>query len=204
MTQMNPHFIFNTMSAIQQFINLNDKKAANRYLAKFAELMRRILNNSNHSIITLKEELESLDLYLQLEALRFNYRFRYNIIVSPDIDKDKFVIPSMLIQPYVENAILHGLSGLNKEKKGQLTIDIQLYNECIKCVITDNGIGRKKAQEIKHNRTIKHESQAMKNINERINLLNSRTDKEYSVKIIDLYDKNYQAIGTKVEIVIPI
>lgn len=204
MTQMNPHFIFNTMSSIQQFINLNDKKSANRYLARFAELMRRILHNSRQHHISLEQEIETLRLYLEFEALRFDNKFSYRIEVDSGLEPAMVEIPTMFIQPYVENAILHGLSALPKGQQGHLNLSFGTNDTHLLVEVIDNGVGREKAQEVKLRRTVKHESTAMKNIEERIKLLNSNNDFLYAVHVEDLYLENGKACGTRVNLKIPL
>lgn len=201
-TQMNPHFIFNTMSSIQQFVNTNDKRAANRYLSKFATLMRGILHNSDKQYVTLQEEFELMDIYLDLEALRMNHKFKYDIYIDPEIDTVFTRIPPMLIQPFVENAILHGLASLS-DREGKLQIRIEEEGEYLRCIIEDNGIGREKAAAIKAKRTIKHESTAMKNVQERITLLKHGKSDVVNLKVVDLKNDQGEATGTRVEVILP-
>ncbi len=201
-TQMNPHFIFNTMSSIQQFVNTNDKRAANRYLSKFATLMRGILHNSDKQYVTLQEEFDLMDIYLELEALRMNNKFKYEIYIDPEIDTVFTRIPPMLIQPFVENAILHGLANL-EDREGHLQLRIEEEGDYLKCSIEDNGIGRKKAAEIKAKRTIKHESTAMRNVQERIDLLKHGKEDVVNLNVIDLEDSNGNPCGTRVEVIVP-
>lgn len=137
--QMNPHFIFNCLTSIQNFILQNEKSQANQYLSTFASLVRDTLNASVDGLITLEDEIRMLESYLSLERLRFNYSFDYSIIAAPDIDKFDTVFPPLLIQPFVENAILHGVK--NKEGKGEIKISFSLTNEHLLVVITDNGPG---------------------------------------------------------------
>ncbi len=207
MTQMNPHFLFNTMSSIQQFINTNDKRSANKYLARFAELMRRILNNSKSNVLSLKEEVETLNLYLEFEALRFDHKFDYSVNSEPNLDLNELKLPSMLIQPYVENSILHGLASLSTDSRGEVKVFFALKDENhFSCVIDDNGIGRKAAEKIRQKRSSTHESTAMENINERIKLFNKRLEKRFmfEIEVQDKYDDSGQATGTRVEVIIPI
>ena len=139
--QMNPHFIFNSLNSINRFILQNNKAQASEYLTKFSKLVRMILQNSQASLITLESELESLELYLELEALRFDYRFGYKISVPKDMDVDVLKVPPLIIQPYAENAIWHGL--MHKEEKGQLDIEVSQENDLLFFRIADNGIGAK-------------------------------------------------------------
>ena len=146
--QMNPHFMFNSMNSIQQFINQNDTRSANLYLARFANLIRGILDSSRRKSIQLSKEIELLDLYLNLEKMRLGGSLDYQITKDPEVESDWIKIPAMLIQPYVENAIIHGL--FHKEGEKRLSIHFSMSTEKdLHCTIQDNGIGRKKAAEIK-------------------------------------------------------
>lgn len=199
--QMNPHFIFNTLSSIQHYISNNDTDAALKYLSKFAKLMRRIMDNSKQQMIPVSEEIGALNLYLDLEVMRFDKKFEYNIIIDPEIDQTYDRIPSMLIQPYVENAIIHGL--LPKEKGGKITITLQKQNDTILCTIEDNGIGREKSKEFKKNRIQQHKSMGMSITKERLDILNSSLNSNIYAEIIDLFE-NGKAAGTKVRLIIPL
>lgn len=200
--QMNPHFTFNTMNSIQQYIGNHDPDSAQRYLTKFARLIRSILDNSELGLIPIKEELKSLELYIELEKMRFEDQFDYEITVDKTVDEGYDRIPPMLIQPYVENAIWHGL----QHKKGMGKIKIELKNRegRIKCSIEDNGIGREKAQELKGSNQTKHKSFGMMITKERLEILNSMNNSGLSVNVIDLKDPKGNVAGTKVEIFIPI
>ncbi|OWY24115.1 hypothetical protein C7N43_23680 [Sphingobacteriales bacterium UPWRP_1] len=201
-TQMNPHFIFNSLNAIQYFITQNDKLSANRYLSVFATLIRKVLNNSQRSYISLEEEIEYLQLYLQIEALRFKDMFGYAITVSPDIVKSETGIPPMLIQPYVENALQHGL--LRKtEGNRQLSICFeQPQPDVLLCTVTDNGIGRTKAKELEGNRN--GTGIGTVNPRERLALLNRLLRKPIEVHITDLCAPDKMPSGTEVKITIPV
>ncbi len=201
--QMDPHFIFNSLSSIQSFIMTKDEDSALKYLNKFAKLMRMILSNSEKSSVTIREEIDSLKLYLELEALRWENKFDYEIKISPEVETDFHKIPSMLIQPYVENAIIHGISA-KENGKGKIEITISQTDTYIICTIADNGIGRKKSEELKKNSSHpKHESMGMKITNERLEVLNRIHKSNLSVNIID-EEENGIATGTKVEIFIPV
>ena len=195
--QMNPHFLFNSMSSIQQFINLNDKRAANKYLTKFADLMRKMLTSSNTHFHSLEEELNAIKIYIELEQLRFNHIFEFKLIVTKDIDMADEKIPPMLLQPLVENAILHGLSTMSPDlRKGLLKITISRKEDLLRIIVEDNGIGRKKSEEVKKKRVIEHDSVAMKNIKERIKLLGGDEDSHFAIE--DLVDDKGLGIGTRV------
>ncbi|MCH8330387.1 MAG: histidine kinase [Bacteroidetes bacterium] len=200
--QMNPHFVFNSLNSIQNFINKNDEESANIYLAKFASLMRFILENSRKSDISVAEEIGSLRLYLELEKLRFKDKFDYSIEVDPDINQEEHLIPAMLIQPDVENAINHGIMHLHGG--GRINISMKLEGEKIICIIEDNGVGRIKADELKSKQMINHRSAAMGITKERLEILNTIRNNSMSVKIHDMLDVNKEAAGTKVEISIPV
>ena len=199
--QMNPHFIFNTLSSIQHYISNNDTDAALKYLSKFAKLMRRIMDNSKQQMIPVAEEIKALDLYLELEVMRFDKKFEYKISVDKSIDQNYDRIPSMIIQPYVENAIIHGL--LPKEGAGKIFINLQRQDETIMCTIEDNGIGREKSKEFKKNRVQQHKSMGMSITQERLDILNSSLNSRLNAEIIDLYEDG-QSSGTRVRLIIPL
>jgi tetratricopeptide (TPR) repeat protein len=149
LAQMNPHFIFNAINSIQNFVLNNKEDEAYNYLTKFSKLIRMILHNSNEELLTLSAEIEALNLYISLEQLRFNNSFDYKLSIADNIDEDNIEIPTMLIQPYVENAIWHGLMNLKEERKAVLLIDISIENNLLKIVVEDNGIGRERSNEYK-------------------------------------------------------
>jgi len=190
--QMNPHFIFNTLNSIQAFILKNKTKESIGYLSKFSRLVRAILNTSKEPLLSLEDEINILNTYLELEQLRFEHRFDFEIKLSPDIDAEFLGIAPMLIQPYVENAVIHGVGPL-KSRKGEIRIEFELENEFIKCIITDNGVGRSY-----HQINTSHKSKGMKLTKERLQILNRQSKLNNTVKVIDLYDKNSQAIGTRI------
>jgi LytS/YehU family sensor histidine kinase len=184
--QMNPHFIFNTLNSIQYYMYQHDKIATNNYLTKFSLLMRKTLENSQHTSIPIKDELDALNLYLELESLRFKEKFEYSIEVDNEIDTVIMKIPTMLIQPYVENSISHGL--VNKEGKGFVDIRLELADDNLVCVIEDNGIGRKAAMEIKNQKNGNHNSLGTKITESRLSLVNSLYGKNMKVDYTDLVD----------------
>lgn len=200
--QMNPHFIFNTLNSIQYYMYQHDKISTNNYLTKFSMLMRKTLENSQHTAIPIKDELDALELYLELEALRFKEKFEYSIHVDEDIDTVLLKIPTMLIQPYVENSISHGL--VNKSEKGFVHIDLKLADEQLVCSIEDNGIGRKAAMEIKNHKNGNHNSLGTKITESRLNLVNSLYGKSMKIDYTDIEDENGKGVGTRVIIYIPI
>jgi ligand-binding sensor domain-containing protein len=202
-SQMNPHFIFNSLNSIQHFIVSNDEVSASKYLNTFAKLIRTILTNSERATASIREEIDSLRLYLQLEGLRFENKFDYKITIDPSLDIDYHEVPTMLIQPFAENAILHGL--LPKQGNGILDITIFKQGDFILCCITDNGIGRKKALELKGDSLRKtHKSFGLKITQDRLELLNTLQKSSLNVKIVDLVDEAGMGCGTRVEIYIPV
>lgn len=199
--QMNPHFFFNTLSSIQHYITTNDNDHALKYLSKFAKLMRRIMDNSRKGVISIKEEMAALELYLELESLRFKNKFDFRFEIDRSVDQNYDQIPAMLIQPYVENAILHGI--MYKEGKGTITISLSRENEIICAVIEDDGVGRERAKEIKSSKNSTHQSSGMDITRERLEILNAANNSKLSVNIIDLKDAQGNATGTRVEIFVP-
>lgn len=197
-SQMNPHFIFNALNSIRRYILENDTDNADFYLTSFATLMRKVLDNSKHEFISLEDEINTLKLYLELEKMRFDDSFSFNILIDEDLKTSAVFIPTMIIQPILENAIWHGLAPLKKD--GLLTFSISKIDEkSFSCSIDDNGIGREKAAEIAQRRK-GHKSTGVKNLQERINLLNSTGIKKIELNVLDKYNSNGEATGTKVDI----
>ncbi|MFK7748012.1 MAG: histidine kinase [Kordia sp.] len=201
--QMNPHFIFNALNSIQEYIVLNKKNLASDYLGKFADLIRTYLNHSNKGLIPLEEELRCLEMYLELEELRFEEKLIYAVHVADDIDVSSVFVPTMLIQPYIENALKHGL--LHKKNNRKLTISILKTPDqnSITCIIEDNGIGREKALEIKTLKNETYQSFGTKATKERLDLLNHGKTNLIGVEIEDLF-QGEESIGTKVTVNIPL
>ena len=197
--QMNPHFLFNCLNSIQRFILENENKIAVNYLAKFARLVRLILENSRDKKVALVKEIESLDLYIQMEKLRFDHNFSYTIDVDKNIDTEFTEITPMLLQPYVENAIWHGLQ--HKEGDGKISIRIAEKNNSLLFIVEDNGIGRKASAEINRNRK-NHNSVGLQITEKRIEMLSNNIEKG-SVTILDLHNDKGNAEGTRVEINLP-
>lgn len=200
--QMNPHFIFNSLNSIQKYILKNDHFAASQYLTKFSRLIRLILDHSNQNNILLASEAELLRLYCEMESLRFDQRFEYSIEMEPSLQPDTVEIPSMLIQPYVENAIWHGL--LHKETVGRLLIRFG-KNEKGHLLVTveDDGVGRKKAMELRSKQVLKKKSYGMQITEDRIALINRLNHIQASCTITDLYDITGNPAGTRVVLEIP-
>ncbi len=191
-TQMNPHFIFNSLNTINSFISRNETLQAHRYISKFSKLIRFILDHSRRRQILLSDELEVLNLYIEIERIRFENKFEFKISVAEDIDASAVELPPLIIQPFVENAILHGL--LPKEGTGFLAINISRINDLLVCTVQDNGIGREKAKALKKDYLIKHKSHGIEITLKRIELFNKEHGKDERVLITDLPE------GTMVEI----
>jgi LytS/YehU family sensor histidine kinase len=201
--QMNPHFIFNTLNSIQYYMYQHDKLATNNYLTKFSSLMRRVLENSQHTSVPLQDELDALSLYLELEKIRFKEKFDYVINIDEEIDPILYKIPTMLIQPYVENSICHGL--IPAEEKGMIKIDLKLKKDYISCVIEDNGIGREAANNRNKNKSENnHHSRGTKIVKSRLDLVNSLYGTNLETIYTDLKNLNGEPEGTRVEIHIPL
>ena len=196
--QMNPHFIFNALNSIQDFILTSDSRSANKYLSHFAKLMRYVLNSSEKEWVTLKDEMNALNLYLELEALRFNHELDYSVDVDEKIQSGSTILPPLLVQPYVENAIKHGL--LHKSGDKKLLIRFDKIGQELHCSIIDNGIGRKNAEALR-NKHLKHHSHGMSVTQERIDLLNKVYGRNFRLNISDVTPKIGQT-GTEVSLFI--
>lgn len=201
-SQMNPHFIFNALNTIQGFVYFNDKKSASGYLVKFSQLIRKILDNSNKQTITLGEEIEILRLYTDIEKARFGENFNVTIDIDPALDQEFILIPAMLIQPFVENSIKHGVFHKQGDKILRITISKPQDHQVIEVVIDDNGIGRGRSKEINKSR-IAHHSFATAANEKRIDLINQTIDKKTRLKIIDKLNIDGSPAGTTVIITIP-
>jgi ligand-binding sensor domain-containing protein len=201
-SQMNPHFVFNALNSIQDYIVRNHKTLASDYLGKFADLIRTYLEHSVKSRITLAEEMETLEMYLELEKLRFEDKLSYQVIFDNTAIADHISIPTMLVQPYVENSLKHGLLHKKDDRQLHIIFEYCKKEELLTCSITDNGVGRKKALQIKESNPFKKDSFAVKATEDRLKLLNFGKSKNIGVKIIDLIE-NGSASGTKVIVTIP-
>nr|NQU89749.1 tetratricopeptide repeat protein [Bacteroidota bacterium] len=199
-TQMNPHFLFNSLNSIQNYISDADTFMAETYLSKFAQLVRNILEHSRKNLITLEDDIRSLRLYLELEQLRFKGLFDFDISTSKQLDDDEYFIPPMLIQPFAENAIIHGIR--HKPEKGHLAIRLNLADDLIICEVEDDGIGRRNSMEINKNRH-KSPSMGMQVTQERIEVLRHQMNAGAEFRIIDLEDQDGKPAGTKVIVHIP-
>ena len=200
-SQMNPHFIFNCLNSIQNFINKSDEENANLYLTKFAELLRMILEHSRKETILLSEELKALRLYVDLELLRFDNKFEYDVRPPETNDLETIRIPPLLLQPFVENAIRHGL--MHKESQGKVLITFKKVSTYLLCIIEDDGIGRKRAEEIRQMQLTKTHSVGLQITHERMQTFYNREQNEMYFTFTDLYDTSGNPSGTRVEIRIP-
>ena len=202
-SQMNPHFIFNSLNAIKLYIIDNEKENAVYYLNKFSKLIRKILASAREKENTLSEEIETLKLYIDIENIRFHNEIKPSFSIDKKLNLNTIKVPTLILQPFIENAIWHGLSS----KKGEKLIDITFEKEVdsfLKITIEDNGIGRKKSSEIKNNKIHKKESIGIKLTEERLSNFTKDLQSNYKLEYKDLYDVNNIAIGTKVLLKIPL
>ena len=201
---MNPHFVFNALNAIHDFIANSDEKSAHLYLGKFAKLIRRILDQSRKDFISLEEELDTLKLYLELENMRFENKLRFEIEIEDGIQPYDIELPPMLIQPYLENAVRHGL--MNLDRPGMIKVAFSRMNNYLECTVTDNGVGRAKALEVSSKRLKSHRSAGMEITQKRVDLLyEAGKDKNRAgVEITDLVDDLGHPSGTEVSILLPL
>ena len=200
-TQMNPHFLYNTINSIQSFVLKSDTKSSSNYLAQFAGLMRSVLENSRKEKITLGEEMEGLSNYLDFEAMRFPAKFNFHIKVDDLLDKTKILLPPLLIQPFVENAIWHGLMHL-QAGAGNLMINFEKFGDHIKCTIDDNGIGRTASTAIKKQSV--HKSVGLSIVAERMESMNKMYHWDMKTEIIDKTNADGSSAGTRVELILPL
>jgi two-component sensor histidine kinase len=196
-SQMNPHFIFNALNSIQSFTNKNRADLASDYLAKFARLLRKVLENSRSERIQLATELDTIELYLQMEVMRFQHKVRYRIRVDQQIDTEAIDIPPLLLQPFVENAIWHGL--MHKPEGGMIDIEVEEFaDRLLHITITDDGVGRAKAAEYKSRSSVTHKSFGTEVTAERISLINQLYQTHIRASTVDLVSPTGEALGTKV------
>jgi len=199
--QMNPHFIFNALSNILNFINRKDTVNAANYLTSFSKLLRSTLESSREDYILLEEEIKSLKNYLNLQLLRYTGKFEYSIEIDEEIDIENAIIPPMLIQPFIENAIEHGIR--HKQGKGHIYIRFRLEEKKVICEVEDDGVGREKAWETKYQKRKTHKSLATEIITERIQSLNKKLKQKIKLNIIDLKTATNEPSGTRVVLDIP-
>ena len=200
-SQMNPHFIFNCLNSIQHSIFAGDTNAANSYIAGLARLIRMTLNDSSRSFVSIADEIDYLGLYLQMEKMRFKEKLDYELRIDPSIDQQGMLIPPMLVQPHVENALLHGL-GQKTEGKGRISIHINKKGDRLNVVVEDNGVGRAATEN--HPRPADHHSQGMSITEGRLDMLSRLYDCPFSVTIFDLKDSSDQPSGTRIIIDLPL
>ncbi|HRE64007.1 MAG TPA: histidine kinase [Ferruginibacter sp.] len=198
-TQMNPHFIFNALNSVQQYILEGDVDKANRYLTKFSRLQREILQQCDQQFISLEKEIEMLNGYLEFEQLRFNENFEYRIEVAPEVEETDINIPPMLLQPYIENAIWHGL--MPKQGTKLLHIGFSLLHEDILiCIVEDNGIGVEASARLKQNSSNRHASKGMNLVKNRLEILQQQYNKPFYTSMETIRDDNGSIQGTRISL----
>jgi ligand-binding sensor domain-containing protein len=200
-SQMNPHFLFNALNAIQYFIFKKDQLTANHYISRFSRLMRLFLESSNSSVISLEDEVELLELYIELEQLRLKHKFDYVIEVKSPLTASGIHIYATFLQPFVENAINHGLR--HKKEKGHLHICFEEHPKGIRCLIEDDGIGRRQAKELADRANKSYQSRGMQLIADRVEVIEQLNERKIEIQVLDLLDDQDQSAGTRVEIVLP-
>jgi ligand-binding sensor domain-containing protein len=200
--QMDPHFVFNCMNSIDRYIVMNEPEKASRYLNRFAKLVRLILHQSDHVTVPLEKEVEMLNYYLELESLRFEEPFSFEVITDPLLEREEPEIPAMLVQPYVENAIWHGLQ--HRKGRGHVKVEFRKLGDSMVVTVEDDGIGRDEAARIKAQRTTVHSSKGMQVNADRLSLLKELELEGSSVVIDDLVDREGKALGTRVTITLPL
>lgn len=196
--QMNPHFFFNSLNSIENFIMQNEKKLASDYLNKFARFIRSILDSSINDLIAVNKDLESLQLYIDLERLRFNNKFTYHCEADPELLDGEYHVPALLVQPFLENAINHGI-GPSERTDLKICLKVHLYQNMIHYIIEDNGIGRGQSKLYNELNKPFHKSVGMKLTQDRINIFNQSSVSSESVKITDLFDEEKNPAGTRIE-----
>jgi len=200
--QMNPHFLFNSLNSIQSFILKNESDQAVHYLSKFSNLMRLILQTSRSSHVVVSDEIKLLHYYLEIETLRFENVFEYQISLDPDIDEEFTAIPAHMVQPLVENSIKHGL--IHKKGKGHVFVIFKQNKDHIEVTIEDNGVGRKRASEIQKSKKLEVSNQGIKITRERLEIFNKQKNvPTYGIEYVDLHNEHGEASGTKVVLKVP-
>lgn len=200
--QMDPHFVFNTLNSIQSFIIKNDSRSSSFYLTKFSKLMRIILNNSRRQTVRLNDEIDALNLYMELESLRFPEKFTFSITYPQNLDTDLIKIPAFIVQPFIENAIWHGI--LNLKRPGVIKVNYEIHDNYLVCTIEDNGIGRKQAKKMASDLHDHKESMGIDNVRTRLNLLSINLERKLSLRFTDLYSADGTPAGTKVTVEMPV
>ena len=202
-SQMNPHFIFNCLNSIQSYVMDKDTRGANEFITNFSRLIRQTLDISARSKISLEEEIKYISTYLELEKRRFENKFVYTIVVNPDLERETVHIPPLILQPYVENAIRHGI-GHRQDQNGHIGIRMDANDDFLVCTIEDNGVGRKLAAQYKGGNNIEYQSQGMALTAKRIDILNSTNRPPIKIFIEDIEDLEGLAAGTRITIYFPI
>jgi LytS/YehU family sensor histidine kinase len=200
--QMNPHFIFNSLNSVYRYLQLNDRKSAEDYLMNFSQLTRMVLENSMQHSVSLEDELKALELYLILESERLNHRFSFSIDIAEEIDAENTMIPPLLLQPFVENSIWHGMS--DEAKKGKIDISVNQSGGQLVCVIQDNGSGRKRVNGQTAVLKKGRKSVGMSLTQQRIDIINKTRSGKASVFVEDLVDSNDRPSGLRVELTLPL
>jgi len=198
-SQVNPHFTYNALNSVNNFVAKNDERATNKYISDFSKLMRSILDHSQKDFISLEEELDSIRLYLKLEHARFEDKFEYEINIDQSIELSAYMLPPMLLQPFIENAVWHGIRYL--ERDGFISVKVIPQDEQIKISIADNGIGRTKSKALKTMNQVKYKSTGIENVQGRLELINKLYAKDYAIQIDDLHPKQ-ENTGTKVNVIL--
>lgn len=202
--QMNPHFLFNALNSVQQMILAKEDLVATKYLSRFSRLLRTVLVHSDKEMVTLREELEILNIYVELESVRFRDKFSYRIHCDDEIDTEEIMIPTLLVQPFVENAIWHGL--MHHEGFKELKVEFSEENNFLKCIVEDNGVGREHAKQVRQNagNDNNHKSKGIAVSVERLKNMHNASGDTGFLTIIDLHDENGKASGTRVELFFPV
>ena len=199
--QMNPHFVFNCLGSISSFIVQNGTDSAIKYLSKFSKLMRLTLEYSKETLIPIDKEIEGLQNYLELEQLRFNNKFSFTISKSSEIEDD-VALPPLLLQPFIENAIIHGV--IPKKENGKIEVTFTIEKESLVCTIEDNGVGFEQSKFAKEKSVVAHKSMALDIIKKRLELMETSTSGKANVEIKELKNDKNDAVGTKVTLQIPL
>ncbi len=202
-SQMNPHFIFNSLNSIENFMMQNEKRLASDYLNKFARLIRTILDSSRNELLPLSKDMDALQLYIDLQQLRFNNKFCYETIIDPTLLNDDYKVPSLIIQPYVENAIEHGLAHTEREDL-KLTVTVSLAGDFLQYIIEDNGIGRVQSASYNQQNRPHHKSIGLTITQSRVHIFNGQQSSSDDIVIKDLYDQAGAAAGTRVTVKIKV
>jgi ligand-binding sensor domain-containing protein len=202
-SQMNPHFIFNCLNSIQQYVIYQDVPGANEFISNFSHLIRTTLKISACEFISLEEELDYLRTYISLEKRRFDNKFDYDIVVGPDVDVLDCHIPPMILQPFIENSIRHGI-GLRKDSNGKLEVRMEYRKGCLACAVIDNGVGRKVAAQFKSRNAVSYQSVGMSLVDRRIEMYNRANKEPVQIHVEDLVDEQGKGSGTKVTLLFPL